>query len=240
MRKAESSPGGSGRALTVLGMHRSGTSMLIGTLEEAGVYLGEVLGDSFEYNRKGLLEPAAVLHMQEDLLNVNGGSWRSPPARIEWKTLHFAVRDLFVESRARHPVWAFKDPRTLFTVEGWESALPSLEKIGIFRHPLEVADSLLHRNNLSTQQGLEIWKKYNQRLLMLHARAPFPVVEFRQSADESRQSLSRLLETLRLPRRLQPSELTFFEEGIRQHAATDIDLPAEVEDIYRRLQDIAL
>jgi hypothetical protein len=229
-----------GRALTVLGMHRSGTSMLIGTLEEAGVYLGDVIGDSIEYNRKGLLEPKAVLYMQEDLLNVNGGSWRNPPDKIEWKTLHLAVRDLFIESRAQHAVWGFKDPRTLFTVEGWQSVLPSLEKIGIFRHPLEVAASLLHRNKLSLEQGLDLWKKYNKRLLALHAADPFPVIEFRQSADHSRRELSRLLETLRLPKALQPSELTFFEEGIRQHAAADTQLPPDVETVYCRLQDIAL
>ena len=112
---------GAGRCLTVLGMHRSGTSMLMGTLQEAGVYLGSVFSEGFEGNRKGLLEPRAVLFMQEDLFKANGGSWSDPPATLEWKNLHLAVRDLFVESRERQPLWGFKDPRTLFTLDAWRN-----------------------------------------------------------------------------------------------------------------------
>jgi len=221
-------------------MHRSGTSMLIGTLQEAGVFLGRVYGDSIEYNRKGLLEPKAVLFMQEDLLKANGGSWSDPPETVEWQNLHKAVRDLFIESRAGQPVWGFKDPRTLFTLEGWLDALPALECVGIFRHPLEVAASLSGRNGFSMETGLALWKRYNQRLLRAHERAAFPVVEFLSSPQELRAKLSALMEVLRLPHSLQPSELSFFEEGIRRNHTSEDALPPDVEVLYRRLQDIAL
>lgn len=227
------------RALTVLGMHRSGTSMLAGTLREAGVYLGNVIGDSIAYNRKGLLEPRSILFMHEDLLQVNGGDWRTPPRDPEWNNLHLAVRDLFIESRAGHPLWGFKDPRTLFTLSAWQSALPSLEMVGIFRHPQEVAASLRHRNGFALEEGLEIWRKYNERLLSIHAEAGFPVIEFHQSPERLRGKLSALLEALRLPQPLGPSELGFFEEGIRQHHTIETSLPAAVEDVYRQLKDIA-
>lgn len=228
------------RAVTALGMHRSGTSMLIGTLQEAGVFLGNVLGHSIEYNRKGLLEPKAVLFMHEDLLKANGGSWKDPPQEVEWKTLHVAVRDLFIESRAGRPLWGFKDPRTLFTLDGWQSALPSLEMVGIFRNPLEVAASLQRRNGFSLEQGLDIWWKYNQRMLLIHRRARFPVIEFNPSAEHLRVKLSALLEVMRLPRRLRPGELTFFEEGIRQGEAADTPLPPDISDVLQQLRDIAL
>lgn len=228
------------RAVTALGMHRSGTSMLIGTLQEAGVFLGDVLGDSIEYNRKGLLEPKAVLFMHEDLLQANGGSWKEPPSDVEWKTLHVAVRDLFIESRAGQSLWGFKDPRTLFTLDGWQSALPSLEMVGIFRNPLEVAASLRRRNGFTLEQGFDIWRKYNERLLVIHGRARFPVIEFNRSAEHLRVKLSALLEMLRLPRRLRPSELTFFEEGIRRGEAAGTPLPPDIADLMQQLKDIAL
>jgi hypothetical protein len=229
-----------GRPLTVLGMHRSGTSMLVGTLHEAGVFLGNVYDDSLKYNRKGLLEPKAVLFMQEDLLKANGGSWSEPPQSIEWKNLHLAVRDLFIESRQQQPLWGFKDPRTLLTFEGWRSALPSLEPIGIFRHPAEVAGSLSARNGFSLEKSLDLWRQYNERLLKIHSETPFPVIEFHSSADLLRAKLSELVEMLRLPRVPSPSELSFFEDGIRRNEAAGVRLPAAIEDLYCKLQAIAL
>ena len=89
----------------VLGMHRSGTSVLMGTLRDAGVYIGQVLGHSIEGNRKGLQEAPAVLYMHENLLGANGGSWHAPPETVTWRKLHRTVRDLFVESRAHQPLW---------------------------------------------------------------------------------------------------------------------------------------
>jgi hypothetical protein len=58
----------------VLGMHRSGTSVLMGTLRDAGVHIGQVLGDSIDGNRKGLQEAPAVLYMHENLLEASGFS----------------------------------------------------------------------------------------------------------------------------------------------------------------------
>lgn len=226
--------------MAILGMHRSGTSMLAGTLQEAGVHLGNVYDDSIKHNRKGLMEPKAILFMQEDLLKANGGDWSSPPADPTWQNLHLAVRDLFIESRVGHPLWGFKDPRTLFTIDGWRSVLPHLEMAGIFRHPLEVAASLQARNGFSMDKGIAIWKAYNERLLSIHATSPFPVIEFHASPERLRGKLSSVLDALRLPQPLAASELGFFEEGIRRHHVTDTKLPTAVDEIYRKLRDIAL
>ena len=138
------------RCIVVLGMHRSGTSMLMGTLREAGLYVGDVLDKPFALNRKGLQEPPAVLYMHEHLLEANGGSWHSPPKDVQWDKMHEAIRDLFIESRTGKSLWGFKDPRTLLTLEGWKSALPNLELVGIFRHPSEVALSLKNRNDFDS------------------------------------------------------------------------------------------
>jgi hypothetical protein len=238
--QAEPLSSGPARAITILGMHRSGTSMLIGTLKEAGVFLGNVYGDPIEHNKKGLHEPKAVLFMHEDLFKANGGAWNNPPPRVEWKDLHLAVRDLFIESRLGQALWAFKDPRTLFALDGWRSAMPHLELVGIFRHPLEVAASIQRRNGFPLEQALDLWRRYNERLLQIHRNSPFPIIEFHRSPEELRAKLSALLEVLHLPRVPQPAELSFFEEGIRQHDVLDRSVPDQVRDIYQQLQDIAL
>jgi hypothetical protein len=214
--------------------------MLAGSLLEAGVFLGNVYSTSLQYNRKGLMEPKAVLFMHEDLLKVNGGSWSDPPDSVEWKPLHLAVRDLFIESRAAQPIWGFKDPRTLLTLEGWQSVLPSLELVGIFRHPLEVAVSMRQRNGFHLSVGVEIWRRYNERLMAAHERHSFPVIEFHADPELLREKLALVVRALRLPE-LAPTEFTFFEDGIRQSKADEAyEVPAPVMDLYHQLRAVAL
>ena len=94
-------PPAPGRCLVVLGMHRSGTSVLMGTLRDAGVHIGQVLAASIEGNRRGLQEAPAVLYMHEQLLEANGGSWREPPETVVWEILR--RRRAEIEARARRP-----------------------------------------------------------------------------------------------------------------------------------------
>ena len=66
------------RSVVILGMHRSGTSVLAGSLQEAGLVLGDVVTQA-PHNKKGNRENRAIMFMQEDLLQSNGGSWDNPP-----------------------------------------------------------------------------------------------------------------------------------------------------------------
>lgn len=225
-------------AVTVLGMHRSGTSAVAGSLKEAGVFLGRVLDKSIEHNRKGLHEPPAILYMQEDLLIKNGGAWHTPPASVEWGALHTAVRDLFIESRAEQPLWGFKDPRTVLTIEGWLDALPDLRALCVFRHPAEVALSLARRNGFELARGYQIWDAYNRRLADLAERHAFPVIEYRVDAVDFKKSLAAAIERLGVP---SPESFEFFDAGLKNNASpeTDIAPPQEVMSLYHRLQALA-
>ena len=66
------------RPIVMLGMHRSGTSVLAGSLHEAGLALNDVVTQA-PHNRKGNRESRAIMFMQEDLLKCNGGAWDDPP-----------------------------------------------------------------------------------------------------------------------------------------------------------------
>lgn len=225
------------QAIAVLGMHRSGTSALTGTLKEAGLYLGEVLDTGFSLNRKGLQEAPSILFMQENLLQENGGSWHQPPGAVVWGRLHESVRDLFIESRAHVPVWGFKDPRTLLTLEGWLKVLPELKCAGIFRHPAEVAASLNKRNGFDTQKGIFLWEAYNRRLLDYCERMDFPVVEFTGDDAAMQSSFSRLIGKLDLT---PGTQADFYESRLRVHERPDLPVPRSSQDIFERLRERAL
>ena len=79
-RPAAGAAGQRPRTVVVLGMHRSGTSLLAGTLQEAGLELGEVV-HSAPHNRKGNRESISIRTLHEDLLERSGGRKRGPAAR---------------------------------------------------------------------------------------------------------------------------------------------------------------
>jgi len=222
----------------VLGMHRSGTSALAGTLMEAGVHLGRVLDKSITRNPKGLQEPPAILYMQEDLLKANGGSWNEPPAQVEWFPMHAAVRDLFIESRQDVACWGFKDPRTLLTLDGWLKVLPSARPLGIFRHPMAVARSLESRNGFPIEKGLAIWHAYNSRLLDWQERRGFPLVQCLPDTVAMQAKLQALLRALDLSVE-QPLE--FFDASLQTVREIEEDsLPEPVQTVWSGLLDRAL
>ena len=63
----------SSQVIGVLGMHRSGTSCLTGTLEEAGVFLGEVVVQA-KFNARGNRENRRIMDLHNAVLAAKGSS----------------------------------------------------------------------------------------------------------------------------------------------------------------------
>lgn len=174
-------------AVVVLGMHRSGTSCLIGSLQNRGLYLGQV-HESNRYNRKGNRESPLIVDLNTGILRYNSADWAMPPVHpIKWTDEHVttgcAIVKSFASASGGH--WGFKDPRTLLVLPFWESVLKRYRYFGTVRHPTLVARSLQNRNNKFTiEQGLNLWREYNLRLLDLLRRSAFPVISFDAESDK--------------------------------------------------------
>lgn len=227
-------------AILVLGMHRSGTSCLAGSLQQRGLHLGQVY-ESRPYNQKGNRENQQVMDLNDAVLAYSGGSWDRPPARLAWSAAHAHERDALVaglRGDGRRP-WGFKDPRTLLTLAFWREALSDARLVGTFRHPLAVARSLAARDrSMSLDRGMELWREYNQRLLDCHDRAPFPLLDFDADEDDYRRGIEAISAGLGLG--LAPAD-EFFERGLRNQAAdATTALPGPVEAVHRRLLGLAL
>jgi hypothetical protein len=222
----------------VLGMHRSGTSCLAGTLEEVGVFFGRVNRHSPD-NTKGNREHPRIMALHTDLLLANWGKWHKPPEQVRWTEAHEGIRDQIIREFEGKSPWGFKDPRTLLTLDGWLDALPRLTLVGIFRHPLAVAHSLQHRNQFPLDKGLHLWTLYNQKLMDYFTRFQFPILSFDGPAETLRRRLSDLTEALSLPR---PADApTFFDPDLR-HAEVEEDTPLAppVRSLYEQLNRVAL
>lgn len=221
------------RVVAIVGMHRSGTSALAGTLQEARLYLGDV-GRRNPNNLKGTREHTPIVQLHDAILEANGGSWDRPPERIVWTDDHRERRDAIIRSFAPARLWGFKDPRTVLMLDFWREALgDSLQLVGTFRNPAAVVASLQAVHGGEAARWLDLWTTYNQALLAEHRRSPFPVLHFDARDERYRRSVERVCDELGLVR----PPFAFLDAELA--GASPTQLPYGTEDLYRELDAIA-
>jgi hypothetical protein len=165
------------RVVAVLGMHRSGTSCLTGTLQEAGLFLDDCHTWN-KHNEKGNRENQKFVDLHDAILEANGGAWDLPPAKVIWKDEHVAAAQALLADHAGAPNFGFKDPRALLVLDGWKALFPAIEFVGIYRHPNAVAQSLEKRSSKTREQSLQLWSAYNKVLYREYKKKPFPILNF--------------------------------------------------------------
>ena len=163
-----------GPFLLITGMHRSGTSFLVRALNLSGADLGnfeQLLSDDWRPqsdNKRGLWENKEILDLGNRTLSLNHGSWDEPPKNIVLDTeIKKEVRNEFNKIFYRPSLAAgYKDPRLILYFDAWRELFPkNIIVMGIFRHPLYVAESLKRRDNFGYEKSINLWKTYNQKLL---------------------------------------------------------------------------
>jgi len=141
------------KCILVLGMHRSGTSALAGSLHLMGLDFGKsIVSPSFD-NPKGFFENEKIQALNDKIFDAVGISWDSPGFLPEnWlknssikKLEKEAVKLLNVEF-PKSETFVIKDPRICHLYPFWEKVLTNqkIDTLGliILRSPLEIAQSL--------------------------------------------------------------------------------------------------
>lgn len=159
------SPHAFGRGALVLGMHRSGTSLVAGILDALGLPAC-VAEDRFpirRWNARGNFESRSLTLFDDRLLNQLGGAWFAPPDPSpgwqdvdELEPFRAEAAELFA---AAHPYgrWVWKDPRACVLLPFWDSVLGrGLPRVLVLRSPLESAASLEARNQMPLGIALAI------------------------------------------------------------------------------------
>lgn len=227
---------GIGSPLMVVGMHRSGTSFLTGSLQQAGLELGKHSAWN-PHNLKGNRENEDIVAFHDTVLHDRGYAWDNPPEQeIVWTADERQRARALIDSYKGVARWGFKDPRALLLVEGWRALLPMLGFVGIFRHPTAVAQSLAARGGMPEAQAFALWRAYNVRLLRLYQQQPFPLLCF----DEDESVLHRKLDEVLRELGLAPlTEERFFSAELKHHGRLEKNLPVELDAIYQELRSCA-
>lgn len=225
-------------AVVVLGMHRSGTSCLTGSLSQCGLHLGKVY-ESAPHNRKGNRESKRIMELNNAVLGYSNGAWDRPPKRLAWNPVHERERDDIIRElrEGAQNAWGFKDPRAVLTLPFWCEGLQAVRFVGTYRHPAQVARSLHARATMPLPQGLELWRIYNQRLLEYQAEHLFPLVCFDLPEANYTTAIYRVAAELGLTSD-RPTEDGRFFEGSLRHVMTGeegIEVPAALLKLYDQL-----
>ncbi len=160
----------------IIGMHRSGTSMLTMLLKELGLFVGKDL-DPFD--------------LHESMFFITLNDWLLRQCNATWDNVYnYQFMDEFMIEKAIPIVegelkgkrrkkylggsqafkvknignldipWAWKDPRTTITIDIWKRIFPDAKILHIYRNPVDVAESLRKRELYVREHAkLKFWVK---------------------------------------------------------------------------------
>ena len=192
--------------LVVLGMHRSGTSVITRLINMMGVYVG-VEGDLWganEENQKGFWERKDFQLLNEELLNRNDATWdkvaRFDLAQVsddhrEWYREEFSK--ILIKLEQFRP-WILKDPRQCLLFPFLKDIFETPIIIIVYRHPVEVAQSLEKRNGSPIHYGLALWERYTIDALQASEDMPRIFVSYNDLLENPYKVVSQLCKELEM------------------------------------------
>ena len=211
--------------LIVLGMHRSGTSAVTRLINMMGGYIGGegVFQIANHANPKGHWERRDVMQFNDALFASVSASWWQlsgftaqavPQAARE--TFTQKARGLILDLDAHRP-WVLKDPRCCVLFPFWRPLLEVPVVVQVFRHPIQIAQSLQQREGFPLRFGLALWQRHV--LDALHSSLGLPRIAIRHE-DLLADPVS---ETRRLYDALQAEEVAGLRLPTRREITAFID-----------------
>ncbi|MFT5239387.1 MAG: hypothetical protein ACI9X0_000347 [Kiritimatiellia bacterium] len=164
--------------LIVIGMHRSGTSMMSRMLHQSCYFMGE--------RKTGNSEAVYFQQINRNIFTNNCVTWDKPTCEWEFQTMQLDRIDFLRSYLGLNPAswmsvfgnWGWKDPRNTFTLPFWLNLYPKAKVLHIYRHGVDVALSLNkraksmpedHRDYSTRVQSLRqcflLWEEYVVRAM---------------------------------------------------------------------------
>jgi len=159
----------------VLGMHKSGTTLLARTLHESGIVMGQEFPAGVDYV-KSKYEARWIQEINDEILAADRSEYslRITSKLLPAKGIEQATREKMIsgikKANEQYPQWGFKDPRTVLTYPYWKELLPDHRLIIVYRNPVEVWKRYFNINRFwHFRQPFNAWCDYN-KLILEYAR----------------------------------------------------------------------
>jgi hypothetical protein len=161
------------RPVIILGMHRSGTSVVAQLINALGIYAGEPhdLAPPDMFNPTGFWEHRKAVQLDGEILATLGSTW-TDVATADVSRLALDQRAGFV-GRARdivqslqgHGPFLLKDPRMSLLFPLWREAIDDPICVIVWRDPIAVARSLATRDKRPLLPSIAAWEHYTRTIL---------------------------------------------------------------------------
>lgn len=155
----------------VLGMHKSGTTLVARALHESGIVMGQEFPKDADYASVKYEAHWAqeitdrILGLSRKCLSLDVTSQSLPAGGVAEDILQ-RMRKMAVELGGRYADWGFKDPRAALTYRYWRQALPPHRVIIIYRDPVEVWRRYARVNHKWwSRSAFQVWSDYNKSIL---------------------------------------------------------------------------
>jgi hypothetical protein len=198
--------------IVVLGMDRSGTSLLANMLQALGGRLGDDLMPANEFNARGYFESKDIVALHDKVLDTLGLSWSTPKFLTQlhddwWRRPALAplkreLTAILERQLGGETPFIFKDPRAARLLPLWNDIFSELavepSYVLAVRHPKAVAQSLFRRDAIDPLHAELLWlERYVDCLV--HARDRIVAIVNYDDWFEAPEKIARQLgTTLRL------------------------------------------
>jgi hypothetical protein len=243
--------------IVVLGMHRSGTSVLTRAMHVLGAELGtHLMPPAQGINDKGFFEDLDVNTFNIELMRAMDMDWHTMApisleqiapqrmARFQHEALH-----LLYEKCAGRRILAIKDPRISRLLPFWQPIFEQLNRRVVyaiaFRNPISVSDSLAKRDQFPEEKSHLLWLAHTVPALDMTRGQQRAIISYDRLMDAPRAELERVAHELDLPviaTRLDTFERDFLENTLRhsRHTMHDVSVlesaPQHLKELYEALE----
>ncbi|MGC8490831.1 MAG: sulfotransferase family protein [Syntrophobacteraceae bacterium] len=237
----------------ILGMHRSGTSLLANFLHAIGVDLGQDLLGADEWNAAGYWESRNIQSIHEKILAELSCSWDNPPLSFhaDWffrPRIQELKKELieFVGSECNRTekILGFKDPRTAFFLPLWKEIFDELQLEPLYllaiREPGSVVASLKTRDQLGTFHAQVLWLKAYLEVISHTQDELRMIVDYDRWFDAGMDQARKIVKSLNLSETLSNEKIEnalnqTIRPELRHHLSNKIECSPIVENFYSLL-----
>ena len=254
-----------GTVTVVLGMHRSVTSAITKALEIFGVDLGDDLLKPMSCNEKGFWEDASCVEINEKLLQHYNASYHKfnfDLTQLDFSSnsnvMHLkrlAVRLVLDRLKQGNGEWGLKDPRLCRLLPFWKEVFGEIgckvKYVIAIRNPMNVAASLLKRDNFPVQKSYYLWLRHLLPVLKETENELRVIVDFDSLLECPIEQVCRIASALSfdIPRQGDPTLNVYIDEFLDnrlrhtkfsiEELESDSFAPSEAITLYKMLARVA-